>query len=318
MAAPPTQYTTTSDGVSIAWSESGRGPALLYIGPFPFTHLQEHYAAFGAWFEAMERSFRVINFDARGLGMSERDVTEVSAATLLHDAEAVLDAAKVDQVIVFSDMGQVPASIAVQLAVAHSKRVTHVVLESPFQNLGDMADTPMGRVGLALAEADWDVFVQTHYRVLGNWDESASAWLEPVVRAVAGWMDASVGRQYVRLMQTLDLGELLPRVTQPTLVMRNDPCAIPDRACQRVTAKIRGAQYRRYKDPTFLEQVELAREFVEASTVVTAVAPPVTTASTFRTVLFTDIVGHTEMMQRLGDAKAATCCASTSGSPGRR
>ena len=303
MAAPPIQYTTTSDGVSIAWNESGQGPALLYVGPFPFTHLQEHYAAFGTWFEAMERSFRVINFDARGLGMSERDVTEVSAATLLKDAEAVLDAAKVDQMIVFSDIGQLPASIAVQLAVAHSKRVTHVVLESPFQNEGELADTPLGRLGPALAEADWDVFVQTQLRVLSGWDASASEWLEPVARAMGGWVDASVGRQYVRLMQTLDFGELLPRVTQPTLILRNDPGPIPDRACQRVTAKIRGAQYRRYKDPTYLQQVELTREFVEASAVVTAVAPSVITSGTFRTVLFTDLVGHTEMMQRLGDAK---------------
>jgi class 3 adenylate cyclase len=303
MDAPAAQYTTTSDGVSIAWSESGQGPTLLYIGPFPFTHLQEHYAAFGAWFEAMERSFRVINFDARGIGMSERDVTEVSVATLLKDAEAVLGAAKADHVIVFSDMGIVPASIAVQVAVAHSKRVTHVVLESPFESQRDVADTPYARVGPALAEADWDVFLQTHIRVLGGWDASESAWLEPVARTVAGWMDASVGRQYVRLMQTIDLGELLPRVTQPTLVIRNDPGVIPDRACQRVTAKIPGAQYRRYKDPTYVQAVELTREFVGVSGVVTAGAPAVMTSGTFRTILFTDIVGHTEMMQRLGDAK---------------
>src|SRR5689334_12285112 len=146
MEAPPVRYTTTTDGVSIAWSESGQGPALLYLGPFPFTHLQGHYAAFGAFFEALERSFRVINFDARGIGMSERNVSEVSAATLLSDAEAVLDAAKAGQVIAFADMSQLAASVAVQLATVHPGRVTHVVLESPYQNESDLADTPMGRL----------------------------------------------------------------------------------------------------------------------------------------------------------------------------
>ncbi len=219
----------------------------------------------------MERSFRVINFDVRGRGMSERDVTEVSAATLLKDAEAVLGAAKADQVIVFSDMGQLPASIALQLAVTHPERVTHVVLESPFQNDSDLADTAMGRLGPVLAEAEWDVFVQTYFRVLAGWDANDNAWLEPVVKSVAGWIDASVGRKYVRLMQTLDLAELLPRVTQPTLVLRNDPGPIPTWVCQRVTAQIRGAQFRPYKDPTFLQQVELTREFVEESAVVVAV-----------------------------------------------
>jgi pimeloyl-ACP methyl ester carboxylesterase len=92
MEAPPVQYTTTSDGVSIAWTESGQGTALLYLGTFPFTHVQEHWAVFADYFETLARSFRVIDFDPRGIGMSERDVTEVSAATLLKDVGAVIDA----------------------------------------------------------------------------------------------------------------------------------------------------------------------------------------------------------------------------------
>lgn len=37
---PQIRYCTTDDGVSIAWGESGDGPALLYCGPTPFTHVQ--------------------------------------------------------------------------------------------------------------------------------------------------------------------------------------------------------------------------------------------------------------------------------------
>ena len=103
MEAPPVQYTTTSDGVSIAWAEAGQGPALLIFGSTPWTHVQEQVAVWGAVYEAFTRSFRLVTFDARGTGMSERDVAGVSAETLLLDAEAVIDAAKLDRFIALAD-----------------------------------------------------------------------------------------------------------------------------------------------------------------------------------------------------------------------
>src|SRR3990172_13142461 len=100
MEAPPVQYTTTSDGVSIAWAEAGEGPALLYCAGTPFSHVRELYAVMGAAFEAFTQSFRLVTFDARGTGMSERDVAGVSPETLLLDAQAVIDAAKLDHFMV--------------------------------------------------------------------------------------------------------------------------------------------------------------------------------------------------------------------------
>ena len=67
MDPPPIQYTTTSDGVSIAWAEAGQGPALLYCAGTPWTHLQELFAMFGPSFEAHFRLFRTVYFDARGI-----------------------------------------------------------------------------------------------------------------------------------------------------------------------------------------------------------------------------------------------------------
>ena len=72
------QYTTTPDGVSIAWGEAGEGPALLYCGATPFTHVQEALSAYQDYLRAMTSSFRLITFDARGVGLSDREVSEVS------------------------------------------------------------------------------------------------------------------------------------------------------------------------------------------------------------------------------------------------
>jgi class 3 adenylate cyclase len=166
-----------------------------------------------------------------------------------------------------------------------------------------VADTPFGRVGPTLAEKDWGVFVQTLFRILGGWDAD-SAWIDPVAKAAAGWVDAPVGLQYTKLYEATDLAGILSHVQQPTIVLRNDPAAIPARCCQRVAAKIRGAQFVQYSDRTWAQQGELIRAFVlPSSPGVPDVAAVPHRPGAFRTVLFTDLVGHTEMMQRLGDAK---------------
>lgn len=227
----------------------------------PFTHVQEMFAIFEAYFETLARSFRQITFDARGTGMSGRDVTDVSTATLLIDAGAVMDAAKLDRFVLFADMNLLALSTALQIANAHPERVTHLVCEAPFQNMREVADTSYGRTGLALAEADWGVYVKTVYAVLGGWDAD-STWVDAMAKAADGWVDPIVGLQYLRAQEATDVGELLARVRQPTLVLRNDPNYVPARYCQRIAAKIPGAQFRQYADSTLMQQAELIRAFV--------------------------------------------------------
>jgi len=299
MEAPPVQYTTTSDGVSIAWAEAGNGPALLSFGSTPWTHVQEQVAVWGAWFEAFTRSFRLVTFNARGTGMSERDVAGVSAETLVLDAEAVIDAAKLDRFIAQAEGGLLAVSTCLRVATAFPERVTHVALESPFQNMREIADTSMGKAGLALAELDWTAYVQTLFRVLVGWDAASSELVESVVAVAGGWVDQPVGIQYVRSLENVDVSDLLPQVRQPTLVTRNDPSYVTARLCQRVAAKIPGAQFRQYSDPTYAQRAELVRAFVAQSP--SPLPHDAPAASPFRTILFTDIVSHTEMMQRLGD-----------------
>ena len=127
-----------------------------------------------AGYRGLARSFRLIMFDARGTGLSERDVVDVSATTLVADAEAVIAAAKLDRFVVVTDMGLLSLSTALRLALALPERITHLVFTDPVQSLRDLENTPYGRIGLGLAEADWDVYVQTVFRVLGGFDQGES------------------------------------------------------------------------------------------------------------------------------------------------
>ena len=300
---PQIRYTTTADGVSIAWAEMGEGPPLLVCGATPFTHVQAWAAIFESSYGPLARFCRLIWFDARGTGMSERDVTVVSAATLLMDAEAVIAAAKIDHFAAINLGNLLSLSVALQLATERQEQVTHLVLWSPYQRMNDVADTQYAKVGRALAEADWPSYVAAIFLVLFGFDAAANPEFVEMAKAAGAWADPAVGLLYRRLEEATDLGDLLRRVTQPTLVVREENHSFPSaRVSQRIAAQIPGAQFRQYSHARGDHTADLALAFLGLSTSSSPANTPAA-PSAFRTVLFTDIVGHTEMMQRLGDAK---------------
>jgi pimeloyl-ACP methyl ester carboxylesterase len=78
MNAPPVRYTRTSDGYSIAFSETGSGQAFL-LTPHAFSHIQlywEQPSFLLPWFRGLAERFRLIQLDWRGQGMSSRGLRE--------------------------------------------------------------------------------------------------------------------------------------------------------------------------------------------------------------------------------------------------
>jgi 3-oxoadipate enol-lactonase len=110
-----------SDGVRIAWEESGAGePLLLVMG---------HRWSRRMWHPVLDRlreEFRVITFDNRGSGESDAPAERYALSAMSMDAMRVLDAAGVERAHVFGiSMGGV---IAQDLAVHHRARVNRLVL----------------------------------------------------------------------------------------------------------------------------------------------------------------------------------------------
>jgi len=298
---PQVRYCTTSDGVSIAWGEASAGPALLSFGPTPFTHVQEHFSLWESYFGTLARSFRLITFDARGTGMSERAVDDVSLDTMMLDVQAVVEAANLETFAVEAEAFLLSFATALNLATSMPERVTHVVLEAPYQNMRELADTPFGRVSLTLAEADWPVFVQTLHRVLLGWDSADFKNVEELTKLAMQWVDPSVGRMYMRAKYEIDLGEFLEHVRQPTLVVRNEPFLVPAIYCQRIASKILGARFHQVADPTYAQQARVIREFIGLPEASSTAGPSL--ASGAAVILFTDIVDSTALTERLGDAR---------------
>lgn len=120
-------YCTTTDGVRIAYSVTGSGPVLVRAGNW-YTHLQHDWdlSGWSAFLRQLQKRFRLVRYDVRGTGLSDRFPTEISTETLLRDLEAVVDALDLGR---FSLLGiSQGGAVSVLYALDHPERVSHLVL----------------------------------------------------------------------------------------------------------------------------------------------------------------------------------------------
>jgi len=91
---PQTSYAVTADGVHIAYQVSGRGPIDLLWSEGWLSHVEILWElpSYARWMQMLGETFRVIHFDKRGIGLSDRTATP-DLETRMEDVRAVLDAA---------------------------------------------------------------------------------------------------------------------------------------------------------------------------------------------------------------------------------
>ncbi len=102
MDAPQVQYARTSDGVNIAYAEIGAGPALIYPTRLVGFQQQLELPETSRWLARLAESNRLILFDFRGFGLSDRVVEAVSHDKMLKDLDAVLQAVQPDRFSLFA------------------------------------------------------------------------------------------------------------------------------------------------------------------------------------------------------------------------
>src|SRR2546427_1413018 len=86
------QYATAHDGVRIAFGTAGQGSQWIIRAPsLPFTHSEHEWAQGSEFFDQLAENWKVAQFDPRGTGLSDRDVTDFSMEARLLDLEAVVD-----------------------------------------------------------------------------------------------------------------------------------------------------------------------------------------------------------------------------------
>jgi class 3 adenylate cyclase len=302
MAEPRIQYTKTSDGISIAYWTMGQGPPLVYLAGMLSSHtrMELQRPSVRSFYERLSQQRQLIRYDCRASGLSDRNVSDYSVEGLLLDLEAVVDRLDLDS---FSLFAQARAALAaVTYAARNPERVSRLILWNP--SLGSSAVASQNRALRNLRDEDWDLYAQLTSLLRYGWSRADEArWTSELLRSGSS-QEAS--RAFDTAFADEDATPLLPLVKAPTLVMhRRDVHSTSMSVARTYAADIPDAQVIEVEGVSFSPHgededaiVRAMDEFLGAGLESTEVL-----AGGLRTVLFTDIVGHTEMMQRLGDSK---------------
>ena len=129
-ALPDKQAVTfcrTKDGVTIGVATVGAGPALVRTA-YTVTHLEYdwNYPYHGPLLQRLAKHWRVVRYDARGTGLSDRNASNISPTTYLDDLETVVDSLKFERFALLGMSGG--AATAIAFAARHPDRVSKLVL----------------------------------------------------------------------------------------------------------------------------------------------------------------------------------------------
>ena len=165
MDTPRIQYAKTSDGVSIAFCVMGEGQPIVYASNvWGDVHWYLHNDATRREMDRLVASgWRLVRYDGRGMGSSDRDVSDFSLEARLRDLEAVVELAGVER-FVLCGYGQ-GGPVAISYAIHCPERVSHLILVNSFAKGSDYYQrVPVMRalIGMrAMAEEQWDFFTLT-------------------------------------------------------------------------------------------------------------------------------------------------------------
>lgn len=307
--APETRYARSGD-VSIAYQVIGGGPRDLIFVPGIISHVEFFHEVPGytEFLDGLGAFARVIVFDKRGNGLSDRVVGAPSLEQRMDDIRAVMDAVGSERAALFGVSEGGPLSLL--FAATHPDRVDAVVLYETFVRFGSAPDYPIGTWSTPDFHGDATaVMVQlwgtgASLRIMG-----ASQADDP--RLVALWgrgerLSTSPGgiRALYEMLADIDVRAALPSVRVPCLVIHS--------ATQSMFAEHGRYLAEHLADARFvaLDGVDHYPWFINGDRVVAEVEEFLTGARTavaadrlLAPVVFTDVVGSTERAAELGDRK---------------
>jgi pimeloyl-ACP methyl ester carboxylesterase len=243
------QYCTTADGVRIAFAMTGEGTPIIRTAHW-LTHLQHDFTS-PVWKHVMlglAQNHRLVRYDPRGEGMSQREVAEISFEGWMRDLEAVAEATGFPRFALFGcSQGAVPA---IAYAVRHPERVSHLILYGGFargrlkrgrtkeeQKDLDLA-TALIRQGWGRPHPAHRQWFASTFLPEGSADQYR--WFNTLQKVSAS---PDVAARHLVASAEMDVSALLPKVKVPTLVLHcRDDCVAPFELGEELAASIPGAR----------------------------------------------------------------------------
>ena len=316
MADPETRYAVTVDGVHIAYQARGEGPYdLVFLSGFAASfEVEMEEPHFAALMDALAAHWRVIQFDKRGSGLSDRENTP-DMEMRADDLRAVLDAVGSEAAILVGVAEG--GALAMFFAATYPERVAALIPLDGWARIAWAPDYPMGmQLEAYLADTEdmakrWGTLELARdwaEAEMASWaeDEQFVRWMAKAMRHAAS---PGAALQFQEIWYGTDVRGVLGSIQAPTLVMATKDftgaavgvdaaalsrylveniagakfCAIPGRdiALYRRTPDAVVGEISRFVDSIRAEQAEFDRVLA--------------------TVLFTDLVGSTERAAEMGD-----------------
>ena len=245
------RFVTARDGVQLAAATIGEGPPLVKAANW-LTHLEEDWRSpvWRHWLTGLASRFRFTRYDARGCGLSDRDLSgsDLTDPDLwADDLEAVIDDADVDRCVLFGmSQGAVPAIVH---ALRHPERVSHLVLFGAYargMRLRGAESVAVSDTLQQLIQGGWGGTNPAFRTVFTmNFMPGATSeqmrWFNEVQLSSS---DAANALRVESAFHELDVGALAKDLVVPTLVMHcKDDRATPYAEGRRLAALIPGAEF---------------------------------------------------------------------------
>jgi pimeloyl-ACP methyl ester carboxylesterase len=309
MAAPPQTRYTKSGEVNIAYQVVGEGPTDLVLVPGWVSNIEvfwEHPAVAG--FLSHLASFcRLILFDKRGTGLSDRVANMPSIETRMDDVRAVMDAANSERAVLFGDSEGGP--MCAVFAATYPSRAAGLIMHGSYARRIRAADYPWGS-----DPAEWERFVETCLRDWGGplgldqrvptmmRDEAFRQWWGRCMRMGASPAGAA---DILHMNAQIDVRHVLPSIRVPTLILHTTGDRVTPVECGRFLARhILGAKL---VEMPGIDHVPYGDTAAQALTEVEAFVRTLPLEAepdrVLATIMFVDVVGSTERAVELGDRR---------------
>ena len=216
-------YTTTADGLSIAWRRSGKGQPLVLV-PNLITRLDYDSSCpvWENWDAFLEQRFDYVRYDMRGSGRSDRrTIRPPDGNTWIADLEAVIDTAGISPPFILVGWSQ-GLMTAVDYATRYPDNVSKLILYSGSATGGRLHSRQevyeIGRTLPALAVSEEKPAFMTQFisSILPDATPARHAWLkELILRSYT----AEAATAFFETIERSSVQELLARLTIPVLVL---------------------------------------------------------------------------------------------------
>ncbi|HTD10075.1 MAG TPA: adenylate/guanylate cyclase domain-containing protein [Solirubrobacteraceae bacterium] len=310
MIVPTTRYARSGDA-SIAYQVVGDGPLDLLFLTGWVTQLEQLWEAPAnrRFLERLATFGRLIMFDSRGTGLSERVLETYTIKREAQDALAVLDAASSERAALFTYAQG--GLVGAHLAAEHPGRIGALIMYASIARTSWAPDYPWAMTSEereALSERNIASWGEENSDAMSAWaptmasDPALVTWFARMQRLAASPGEARV---ITRAMVDVDVRPLLPRIRMPTLIMHRPNELVWDvRHSHYLAANIQGARYVELEGVDsfpFIGDSDAIVEEVEEF--LTGVRGGGELTRALLTVMFTDIVDATAHAARVGDKR---------------